>query len=96
MKYFHRTHLPPNEVLAGAQQFFGATLAPVEEAPRRREFAGSIGRIGVSVQAEGGHYTLVTVETNQVGESEADKLAKRFLTLVHTRAEPGHRPIGAY
>jgi hypothetical protein len=95
MKYFHRTHLPPDEVLAGATQFFGATLAPVEEAPRRH-FAGSIGRIGVSVQAEGGHYTLVTVETNQVGESEADKLAKRFLTLVHTRAEPNHRPIGAY
>ena len=96
MKYFHRTHLPPDEVLAGAAQFFGSTLAPVEEGARRRQFAGSIGKIGVSVQAEGGHYTLVTVETNQVGESEADKLAKRFLTLVHTRAEPGHRPIGAY
>jgi hypothetical protein len=96
MKYFHRTHLSPEEVLAGATQFLGATLAPVEEGPRRRQFAGSIGKIGVSVQAEGGHYTLVTVETNQVGESEADKLAKRFLTLVHTRAEPGHRPIGAY
>ena len=96
MKYFHRTHLSPDEVLAGATEFFGAGLAPVGEEPRRRQFAGSIGRIGVSVQAEGGHYTLVTVETNQVGESEADKLAKRFLTLVHTRAEPGHRPIGAY
>jgi hypothetical protein len=96
MKYFHRTHLPPEEVLAGANKFFGATLAPVEEGARRRQFAGSIGRIGVTVQAEGGHYTLVTVETNQVGESEADKLAKRFLTLVHTRAEPTHRPIGAY
>jgi hypothetical protein len=96
MKYFHRTHLSPDVVLAGAAEFFGAGLAPVEEGPRRRQFAGSIGKIGVSVQAEGGHYTLVTVETNQVGESEADKLAKRFLTLVHTRAEPGHRPIGAY
>jgi hypothetical protein len=96
MKYFHRTHLAPGEVLAGATEFFGGTLAPVEEQPRRRQFAGSIGRIGVTVQAEGGHYTLVTVETNQVGESEADKLAKRFLTLVHTRAEPDHRPIGAY
>ncbi|HZB26950.1 MAG TPA: hypothetical protein VE282_00190 [Gemmatimonadales bacterium] len=96
MKYFHRTHLPPDEVLAGASQFFGATLAPMEEEPRRRQYAGSIGRISVSVQAEGGHYTLVTVETNQVGESEADKLAKRFLTLVHTKADPGHRPIGAY
>ena len=96
MKYFHRTHLSPEDVLAGASQFFQAGLAPVQEGPRRREFAGSIGRIKVAVQAEGGHYTLVTVETNQVGESEADKLAKRFLTLVHTKAEPGHRPIGAY
>lgn len=96
MKYFHRTHLSPDEVLLGATQFFGGTLAPSGEEFRRRDFAGSIGRIGVSVQAEGGHYTLVTVETNQVAESEADKLAKRFLTMVHTRAEPGHRPIGSY
>jgi hypothetical protein len=96
MKYFHRTHLPPDDVLKGASQFFGELLAPAGEEPRRRHFAGTIGRITVTVQAEGGHYTLVTVETNQVGESEADKLAKRFLTLVHTRAEPSHRPIGAY
>ena len=96
MKYFHRTHLTPDEVLAGADQFFGATLSPGGEERRRRQFTGSIGRIGVTVQAEGGHYTLVTVETNQVAESEADKVAKRFLTMVHTRAEPGHRPIGAY
>ena len=96
MKYFHRTHLPIAEVLAGSERFFGRILSPVEEQPRRRQFAGTIGRITVSVQAEGGHYTLVTVETDQVGESEADKLAKRFLTMVHTTAEPTHRPIGAY
>jgi hypothetical protein len=96
MKYFHRTHLPSGEVLAGAGRFFGRRLASVEEHPRRRQFAGTIGRIGVAVQAEAGHYTLVTVETDQVGESEADKLAKRFLTMVHTLAEPSHRPIGAY
>jgi len=96
LKYFHRTSISPDQVLDSATRFFGATLAPVEEQPRRRVFTGSIGRIGVTVQAEGGHYTLITVETNQVGESEADKMAKRFLTLVHTLAEPGHRPIGAY
>jgi hypothetical protein len=96
MKYFHRTHITPEEVLARATAFFGARLAPVEEQPRRRRFSGPIGQIGVSVQAEGGHYTLVTVETNQVGESEADKLAKRFLTMVHTMEDPTHRPIGAY
>jgi hypothetical protein len=96
MKYFHRTSIAPDQVLAGAARFFGATMAPVEEQRRRRQFAGTIGRIAVTVQAEGGHYTLVTVETNQVGESEADKVAKRFLTLVHTLAESDHRPIGAY
>ena len=96
MKYFHRTHTTPEEVLARATAFFGARLAPVEEQPRRRRFSGPIGQIGVSVQAEGGHYTLVTVETNQVGESEADKLAKRFLTLVHTMTDQTHHPIGAY
>jgi hypothetical protein len=96
MKYFHRTHCTPDEVLARATAFFGNRLTPVEEQPRRRRFAGTIGQIGVSVQAEGGHYTLVTVETNQVGESEADKLAKRFLTMTHAMADPTHRPIGAY
>ena len=96
MKYFHRTDVSPDEVLARATAFFGTRLTPVEEQPRRRRFAGTVGQIGVSAQAEGGHYTLVTVETNQVGESEADKLAKRFLTVVHTMADPTHRPIGAY
>ena len=50
----------------------------------------------MSVQAEGGHYTLVTIETDQPGESELDKLAKRFLTVVHTMAAPAHEPRGAY
>ena len=96
MKYFHRTHLPPDHVLTGAGQFLGGFLTPGKQEPRRRQFAGTIGRIVVTVQAEGGHYTLVTIETDQPGESEADKLAKRFLTKVHTIAEPAHRPIGAY
>lgn len=96
VKYFHRTHLPPSDVLTGARQFFGATLTPGAQEARRMEFRGTIGRITVTVMAEGGHYTLVTVETDQVGESEADKLAKRFLTKVHTIADPTHRPIGAY
>jgi len=96
VKYFHRTHLPPDAVLASAAEFFGSRLTPVEEQPRRRKFSGAIGRVGVTVQAEGGHYTVVTAETDQVGESEADKLAKRFLTLLHTLEHPTHRPIGAY
>ena len=96
MKYFHRSQLSPDAVLARAAEYFGARLTPAEERPRRRAFAGAIGRITVEVQAEGGHYTLINMETDQVGESEADKLAKRFLTLVHTLEHPTHRPIGAY
>jgi hypothetical protein len=96
MKYFHRTSVAPDEVLARAAQFFGARLRPMEEGPRRRRFAGDIGQIGVTAAPEGGHYTRITVATNQPGESEADRLAKRFLTLVHTMAEPSHAPRGAY
>ena len=96
MKYFHRTHLPAEAVLQRAVESSAGRLAPVEEAPRRRRFAGTIGQVTVTVEAEGGHYTRITVDTNQVGESEADKLAKRFLTLVHTLAHAGHEPRGAY
>jgi hypothetical protein len=96
MKYFHRTHLPPAGVLGQAQAFFGARLAPTAEDADRRRFAGAIGQVLVTVRPEGGHYTLVEVETNQPGESEVDRLAKRFLTLVHAAADPSHAVRGAY
>ena len=96
MKYFHRTSVTPDAAVARAAEFFGARLTPVEEAPRRRRFGGTLGQLTVSVQAEGGHYTLVTIDTDQPGESELDKLAKRFLTVVHTMADPAHEPRGAY
>jgi hypothetical protein len=96
MKYFHRTHTSPEVMLGLAAEFFGSRLTPVQEEPSRRTFAGAIGKISITVQPEGGHYTLVTVDTDQVGESEADKLAKRFLTVAHAATHPSHRPIGAY
>ena len=96
MKYFHRTSVTPDATVVRAAEFFGARLTPIEEAPRRRRFGGTLGQLTVSVQAEGGHYTLVTIETDQPGESELDKLAKRFLTVVHTMADPAHEPRGAY
>ena len=96
MQYFHRTHVSPDAVVASAAEFFGQRLGPAEEQPRRRRFASPLGQLTVHVAAEGGHYTLVTVETNQPGESELDKLGKRFLTLLHAGAHPAHRPIGAY
>jgi len=50
----------------------------------------------VSVRAEGGHYTFIDVQTDQMGESELDRLAKRFLAEVHQEAEPAHAVRGAY
>ncbi len=96
MKYFHRTSVSPDAVLELAGDFLGSRMRPSGEGPRRRAFSGSLGEVFVSVEAEGGHYTLVVVETNQVGESELDKLAKRFLTEVHVKAEPAHQARGAY
>ena len=96
MRYFHRTSLPIKDVLEEADRFFGARLMQTDTGERSRTFSGTVGEVTVQVRAEGGHYTLVVVETDDVGESEADKLAKRFLTMVHKRVEPTHVARGAY
>jgi hypothetical protein len=96
MKYFHRTPLPPDRVLEIAAGYFGGRLAPAEEAARRRAYSGPIGKVTIAAHPEGGHYTFVEVATDQVAESELDKLAKRFLAVVHQAVEPGHEIRGAY
>ena len=96
MRYFHRSSVSPDVALSEADRFFGGSLTQSSSEPRARVFSGVIGQITVSVAMEGGHYTLITIETDQVAESEADKLAKRFLSVVHTRAEPDHELRGAY
>lgn len=96
MKYFHRTTLPPARVLEAARRFFGGRLAPAEETNRRRVYSGSMGRVSVNARAEGGHYTLIEVGTDQVGESELDRLARRFLAEVHREVDPAHALRGAY
>jgi hypothetical protein len=96
MRYFHRTSASPEQVLEAAKGYFGGRMSPIEEAPRRRSWRGAVGQVTVSVRAEGGHYTYVEVETDQVGESEVDKVAKRFLAEVHRLVEPEHEMRGAY
>lgn len=96
MRYFHRTSLPPGEVLAEVDRYLAGQLALVQSEPRRRVYGGTMGRVAVTAKAEGGHYTLVEVITDQVGESEADKLAKRLLGMVHKRVHPEHEVRGAY
>jgi hypothetical protein len=96
MRYFHRTNASPERVLDAAKAFFSGRLAPAEESPRRRAYHGSLGRVAITARPEGGHYTFVDVTTDQVGESELDKLAKRFLAEVHRLVEPAHEVRGAY
>jgi len=96
VRYFHRSSLSSDQVLAAAKEFFGTRMVPAEEAPRRRVYSGLLGRITVSARPEGGHYNFVSVTTDQVGESELDRLAKRFLAELHRKAEPTHEVRGAY
>ena len=96
MRYFHRTSVSPDQVLAESERHFGGILEVVERADRTRRFSGTIGTVDLSVRPEGGHYVHITVETDQVGESELDKLAKRFLGLVHKISHPSHKVHGAY
>ena len=96
MRYFHRTSVSPDTVLAEADRFFGGSLPPAETGARRRVFAGALGRVTVTVGMEGGHYTRVAIQTDNVGESELDKLAKRFLSVIHQKAAPEYALRGAY
>jgi hypothetical protein len=96
MRYFHRTHVSPDDVLAEADRYFGGSLQALAQDHRSRTYQGAIGTVNLRVEAEGGHYTLITLGTDQVGESEVDKFGKRFLTTVHTLVDRDHTARGAY
>jgi hypothetical protein len=96
MRYFHRTSLPPAEVLSQADAFFGSRAQPLEAGGPGRAYRYAGGTVTVRAGAEGGHYTLITVTTDQVGESEVDKLAKRYLAVVHAAVHQEHQVRGAY
>ncbi len=96
MRYFHRTQLSPDKILAEADRHFGLHLEEIEHSARARRYDGSLGTVGVAVLLEGGHYVHITVQTDQVGESELDRLAKRFLGQVHKLAHPAYELRGAY
>jgi hypothetical protein len=48
------------------------------------------------VRPEGGHYTLIEVDTDQTGESRLDRNVKRFFVNVHRAADPSHTLKAAY
>ena len=96
MQYFYRAHTRPERVLALAQTYFvGHGFAGGSEGDDA-SYSDMRGHVTLKNESEGGHYTRVTVATDDVGESELDKVAKRFLSELHAAEEPGHVVRGAY
>lgn len=97
MRLFHRTTLTPDAVLATADSFFAALgLSKSATDKRTRTFAGALGNMSISVRMEGGHYTLIDVATDQIGESRLDKNVKKFFVAVHRAADPRHQVESGY
>ena len=97
MRHYHRTHVTPELVVVAADEFF-PTLGLTRQSPsaRSRVYSGDLGTVKVSAKPEGGHYTFVEAETDQVGESRLDRNVKRFFVRVHRQADPSHRLLAAY
>ena len=92
MRHFHRTHLVPADVIVAADEFFPKLeLAQKEQAARARVYSGPLGTMKLSVKPEGGHYTFVEVETDQIGESRLDKNVKKFFVELHRMSDPSHK-----
>jgi hypothetical protein len=96
MRFYHRTSLSPDDVLAEADRYFEAVGTLSDSGVRSRSFSAPVGRISLSVRPEGGHYTRITVETDQVCQGEVEKLAKAFFTAVHMKVHPTHVARGAH
>jgi hypothetical protein len=97
MRHFYRTQLPPAKVLDRADDFFpGIGLVQVLTAARARTFSGALGTLKLSVKAEGGHYSFVEAETDQMGESRMDRNVKRFFVELHRAEDPAHTLEASY
>jgi hypothetical protein len=97
MKLFYRTQVTPANVLHAADVFFPALgLVMTANAPRARTFFGTLGTLRLTASAEGGHYTFVEAQTDQIGESRLDKNVKKFFVQLHRQAEPTHALEAGY
>jgi hypothetical protein len=97
MRHFYRTQMSPAEALASADQFFpGIGLAQHTTAPRTRTYSGPLGALKLSARAEGGHYTFVQVDTDQMGESRLDRNVKKFFVGLHRSEDPTHELSASY
>src|ERR1043165_8151376 len=97
MRHFFRSHLSLAGVLAAADTFFpNIGLAQNTTAPKTRTYSGALGSLKLSVKAEGGHYTFVEVNTDQMGESRMDRNVKKFFTSLHRTEDPSHELTANY
>ena len=97
MRHFHRCHISPAQVLEAADEFFPSIgLAQQMTAPRSRTFTGPLGSMRLSARPEGGHYTFVDVETDQMGESRLDRNVKKFFVRIHRIQDATHQLEAAY
>jgi hypothetical protein len=96
MRFFHRTSLSPDEVLAQAEEHFAPLGTVTDSGGGTRTITGAVGTISLEVHREGGHYTRVSIQTDQPCQGEADKLAKGFLTAVHQKVHTSHIARGTH
>jgi hypothetical protein len=89
--------MTPVDVLQVADEFFPTLpLERTAHTARSRTFSGLLGTLNLSVKKEGGHYTFVQIQTDQIGESRLDRNAKKFFVKLHRVADPAHRLEAAY
>jgi len=103
MRHFFRTHLAPADVMTSADSFFATLgLKTLSSAARSRVFQGVVGtpevtaRLRLTVRPEGGHYTFVEVDTDQMGESRLDRNVKKFFVQLRRQDDARHVLEAAY
>ena len=80
MRYIATTHIPPEEVLQRAKEFYSANtrLEIAEESSDSVTFRGAIGSARIRVDRDHGH-TNVHASTNRVVGLDVTDVTKRFL-----------------
>ena len=80
-----------DEVEPPAEQLLALEVDVDVEAPQR-----VLGVMKLTVKAEGGHYTFVEAQSDQMGESRLDRNVKRFFVTLHRIEDPRHELEAAY
>lgn len=103
MKHFHRTTVHPDTVLTEADAFFPTIgLRLTHTTHRSRTYQGVVGTpevpatLTLSVKMEGGHYTFVEGQTDQMGESRIDRNVKKFFVQLHRKADARYEMTSAF